>query len=42
MDAWNLRNMNRIAGGDPDGKNHLLLDYSNIQETSQIRGIQEF
>lgn len=20
MDAWNLRNMNRITGGDPDGK----------------------
>ena len=28
MDAWNLRNMNRITGGDPDGKIHLLLDYS--------------
>ena len=28
MDAWNLRNMNRITGGDPDGKIHQLLDYS--------------
>ena len=28
MDAWNLRNINRITGGDPDGKIHLLLDYS--------------
>ena len=28
MDVWNLRNMNRITGGDPDGKIHLLLDYS--------------
>lgn len=40
MDAWNLRNMNRITGGDPDGKIHLLLDYSKHQETSQIHGIQ--
>ena len=29
MDTWNLRNMNRICGGDPEGKNHLLLDYTN-------------
>ena len=25
----NLRNMRRICGGDPDGKLHLLLDYTN-------------
>ena len=29
MDAWNLRNMNRICGSDPEGKIHLLLDYTN-------------
>jgi protein-tyrosine phosphatase len=29
MDSWNLRNMNRICGGDPDGKIHLLMDYTN-------------
>ena len=29
MDAWNLRNMQRICGGDPDGKIHLLLDYTD-------------
>lgn len=29
MDAWNMRNMNRIAGGDPDGKLHLLLDFTD-------------
>jgi len=29
MDTWNLRNMNRICGGDPEGKIHLLLDYTN-------------
>lgn len=29
MDSWNIRNMNRICGGDPDGKIHMLLDYTN-------------
>ena len=29
MDEWNLRNMNRICGGDPEGKIRLLLDYTN-------------
>lgn len=29
MDHTNLRNMRRICGGDPDGKLHLLLDYTN-------------
>lgn len=28
MDRWNIRNMASIAGGDPDGKIHLLLDFS--------------
>ena len=28
MEHFNLRNMKRIAGGDPDGKMHLLLDFS--------------
>ncbi|MCR4671880.1 MAG: low molecular weight phosphotyrosine protein phosphatase [Lachnospiraceae bacterium] len=27
-DYANIRNMTRIAGGDPDGKIHLLLDYA--------------
>ena len=27
MDSANIRNMNRICGGDPDGKIRLLLDY---------------
>ena len=26
MDSWNIRNMNRICGGDPEGKIRLLLD----------------
>ena len=26
MDHWNIRNMVRMLGGDPDGKVHLLLD----------------
>ena len=29
MDSWNLRNMNRICGGDPEGKIHLLLDFTD-------------
>ncbi len=29
MDQWNLRNMNRIVGADPDHKISLLLDYSD-------------
>ena len=28
MDEWNIRNMNRITGGDPDGKIHMLLEFS--------------
>ena len=27
MDEANIRNMTRIAGGDPDGKIHMLLDF---------------
>ena len=29
MYLFNLRNMRRICGGDPDGKLRLLLDYTN-------------
>ena len=29
MDAWNIRNMNRICGDDPQGKIHQLMDYTN-------------
>ena len=29
MDSANIRNMNRICGGDPDGKIHLLLSYTD-------------
>ena len=28
MDSANFRNINRICGGDPEGKIHLLLDYT--------------
>ena len=28
MDEANRRNMNRICGGDPEGKIHLLMDYT--------------
>lgn len=29
MDAWNRRNMNAICGGDPEGKIHLLMDFTS-------------
>ena len=29
MDSANIRNMNRICGGDPEGKIHRLLDYTS-------------
>jgi len=29
MDRANLRNMQRICGGDSDGKIHLLMDYTD-------------
>lgn len=32
MDFANVRNMTRIAGGDPEGKIHLLLDYAGRAE----------
>ncbi len=28
MDTWNIRNMLRITGGDPDNKIHRLLDFT--------------
>lgn len=28
MDSWNMRNIKRICGGDPDGKLYKLLDFS--------------
>ena len=28
MDQWNVRNMKRILGGDPENKVHLLLDFT--------------
>lgn len=29
MDSRNIRNMERISGGDPDGKIHMLLDFTS-------------
>ena len=29
MDTWNIRNMKRICGDDPQGKIHQLMDYTN-------------
>ena len=29
MDRANMRNMNRICGGDPEGKLHLLMEYTD-------------
>lgn len=33
MDQANLRNMRRICGGDPEGKLHLLMEFSPQAET---------
>lgn len=29
MDSWNIKNMKKILGGDPEGKVARLLEYSN-------------
>lgn len=29
MDSWNMRNMNRMFGGDPDDKLRMLMDYTD-------------
>ena len=29
MDTYNIRNMQRMCGGDPEGKIHRLLDFTN-------------
>ena len=29
MDQWNIRNMNRICGGDPRKKIHMLMDFTS-------------
>ena len=28
MDDWNIRNMERMAGGDPENKIHKLLEFA--------------
>ncbi len=38
MDEYNIRNMLRICGGDPDGKIKLLLDFT---EESQGRSVAD-
>ena len=30
MDQWNIRNMTRICGGDPEGKIRMLMDFAGI------------
>ena len=32
MEPRNIRNMTRIAGGDPDGKIHLLMSFAGSDE----------
>ncbi len=29
MDSYNIRNMKRMCGGDPEGKIHLLMDFTD-------------
>ena len=32
MEPWNLKNMLRIAGGDPEGKMRLLMSFAGSDE----------
>ena len=32
MDNWNMRNMLRITGGDPEGKMQLLMSFANLAD----------
>ena len=32
MDTWNIRNMTRICGGDPEGKIRLLMSFAGSDE----------
>ena len=32
MEPWNIRDMTRIAGGDPDGKIRLLMSFAGSDE----------
>ena len=34
MDRANIRNMNRICGGDPEGKLHLLMEYAGRPDSA--------
>lgn len=29
MDSYNIRNMQRMCGGDPEGKIHMLMEYTD-------------
>ena len=40
MEGANLKNMQRICGGDPAGKMHWLLDYTDRRAMSPTHGIQ--
>ena len=32
MDSYNIRNMNRMCGGDPDNKIHMLMEYAGTDK----------
>ncbi|MBO7052325.1 MAG: low molecular weight phosphotyrosine protein phosphatase [Prevotella sp.] len=36
MDQYNIRNMERMCGGDPEGKIHLLLDYVEGRQSESV------
>ena len=36
MDSANIRNMNRIAGGDPEGKIYKLLSFAGYEKNHQL------
>ena len=41
MDEWNIRNIKRITGGDPEGKIFKMMSLQEAAEMWQIHGIPE-
>ena len=36
MDDWNIRNMSRITGGDPEGKMYKLLEFAGKSRVKEL------
>ena len=40
MDSWNIRNMVRITGGDPDHKIYKMMEFADSGWKAMVRGIR--